>query len=69
MFYIYKEKEVFKFLEIKKTTDATYHELKRAGYDIQGQFGRKLYAQIHVDFRNGKITDIERDRALETEFY
>lgn len=56
MYYLIKQDGVYKVHEVSEpTTDATYLELKKEGYDVQGQYGRKDYAEIWKDYYNGNI--------------
>jgi hypothetical protein len=65
MFYIIKTNNVFTVKEVKEpTTDATYHDLKKEGFDVHGQFGRSDYAEIWKDFYNGVITRKELNEKL-----
>lgn len=65
LYYIIKEKNNnHTFKAIENTTDATYHDLEREGFNVVGVFGRTEYAQIHCDFRNGKINRKELNNKL-----
>jgi len=59
MYYIVKliDKKEYIIINIDKTTDRTYYDLKLQVEDIKGQFGRKDYATIWTDYHNNKITN------------